>query len=295
MNRIGAWMNNTLFLETPGKINLYLEVKRRMTSGFHEIRTVFYPVDLCDRVTLSFNDSGVIRCHCSDESVPGDERNLAVKAALLYFRTAGIPCPGLEIRILKRLPVSGGMGSGSSDAGAVLRLLQQHYCGALTEQSLHEIALSIGSDVPFFLNTVPSLGGGRGEELTPLEKVSAFSLPLLLIPGSFPVSAAWAYSHWRESVQTPPSGGETPEELIRALQEKDFERAGALLRNDLAGCVLEKFPLLRILERQVGETAGHVLLSGSGPTLFILYTDFAARDRAWEILRNRNIPVIKTS
>ena len=161
MNRVYALMN-TLFLETPGKINLYLEVKRKMASGFHEILTVFYPVDLCDRVTLNFDGSGRIRCQCSEESVPTDERNLAVKAALLYFQAAGIECPGLEIRILKRLPVSGGMGSGSSDAGAVLRLLQQRYNGALDGASLGRIALSIGSDVPYFLNPVPALGRGRG-------------------------------------------------------------------------------------------------------------------------------------
>lgn len=292
MNRVYALMN-TLFLETPGKINLYLEVKRKMDSGFHEILTVFYPVDLCDRVTLNFDGSGRIRCQCSEESVPTDERNLAVKAALLYFQAAGIECPGLEIRILKRLPVSGGMGSGSSDAGAVLRLLQQRYNGALDGASLGRIALSIGSDVPYFLNPVPALGQGRGEELTPLEKISVFSLPLLLIPGAFPVSAAWAYTHWREAVRSPVCG--SSEELISSVQKKDFASVGKLLRNDLAGCVLEKFPLLRILERQVRETSGHVLLSGSGPTLFALYKDFAARDRAWEELRNKNIPAVKTS
>ena len=286
---------NTLFLETPGKINLYLEVKGKMASGYHEILTLFYPVSLCDQVTLQFNDSGRISCSCTEPSVPVDERNLAVRGAMLYYQAAGLTCPGLEIRIIKRLPVAGGMGSGSSDAGAVLRLLQQHCNGALEDAVLKRIALEIGSDVPFFLNAVPSMGGGRGEELSPVEKVSAFSLPLLLLPGSFPVSAAWAYGHWRESVTEPVPGSETPEELIRALQEKDFERAGTLLRNDLACCVLEKFPLLRILEREVRETSGHVLLSGSGPTLFALYKDFAARDRAWEYLRGKNIHAVKTS
>lgn len=284
---------DNLFLETPGKINLYLEIKGKMVSGYHELLTLFYPVDLCDRVSLHFTSSGGICCSCSDPSVPADERNLACKAAMLYFQEAKLPCSGLEIRIVKRLPVSGGMGSGSSDAGAVLRLLQKYTNGALKQEKLKRLALSIGSDVPFFLNPVPSEGRMQGEELTALEKVGAYSLPLLLIPGMFPISASWAYAHWRSSVEIRENASMTS--LVHALQQKDFELAGRFLRNDLAGCVMEKFPLLRILEQQVRETSGSVLLSGSGPTLFALYKDFASRDRAWEILREQKINAVKTS
>lgn len=284
---------NEFFLETPGKINLYLEVKGKMVSGYHELLTLFYPVALCDRVTLRFNDSGRITCSCTHPGVPSDERNLAVKAALLYFQTAQIPCSGLEILIEKNLPISGGMGSGSSDAGAVLRLLQEYTSFALEKPELARIALAVGSDVPFFLDPVPSEGRGQGEILSPLEKITSFSLPLLLIGGSFPISAAWAYAHWRD-VPLENVSRSMPE-LVQALQAKDFVAAGTMLRNDLEGCVMAKFPLLSILKKRILETEGSVLLSGSGPTLFALYKDFSTRDQAYEYLQKQMIHVIKTS
>lgn len=280
---------DSLALETPGKINLYLKVEGRRADGWHDLLTVFYPVPgLSDRITLSFGGEGV-RIVCDAPGVPLDRGNLAVKAVEGYYAAAGSPVPGLEIRIEKHLPVAGGMGGGSSDAGAVLRLLQAAEA-KLTPEQLAHAALEIGSDVPYFLNPVPSIGRGRGEILTPVDLPA--DLPLLLVPGCFPVSAGWAFRHWR-----PEGMYSGPDELIGRLQARDFAAAGALLRNDLESAVVRKFPLLSMIADGFRRTGGAPRMSGSGPTMFALYPDPASRDRACEVLAEdfsgHRIPVLK--
>ena len=270
-------MADRFVLETPGKINLFLEIKGKRVDSWHELLTLFYPLPgLSDRVGLRFGgDEGEIRLTCSAPGVPLDGENLMVKAARAFFAAAGRPCPGLELSLEKHLPVAGGMGGGSSDAGAVLRLLQKHSGIVLPPEKLAAAALSAGSDVPFFLDPAPSVGRGRGEVLSPVAIPA--DLPLLLIPGIFPISAAWAYAHWRE---VPPKDPPALDDLLERLAAGDCAGAGKLLRNDLEGAVLRKFPLLKLLTELLRDSGGAPLLSGSGSTLFALYPDKSVRDRA---------------
>ena len=263
-------------LETPGKINLFLQVIGKRPDSWHELLTVFYPIrSLSDRVKITFGGAG-IRVRCSVPGVPLNGDNLAVKAVLAFYAAAGQPCPDMEIELVKMLPAAGGMGGGSSDAGAVLRLLQQNSACPLSAEKLAEVALLIGSDVPYFLNPVPAVGRGRGEILTPVSLPE--NLPLLLIPGSFPVSAAWAYAHWKDIPRTCEAD---PDTLLKLLAAGDFAAAGKHLYNDLEPAALRKFPLLAILTDLLRGSGGFPLMSGSGPTLFALYPDFEARDRAF--------------
>ena len=272
-------MLNPFTLETPGKINLFLEIKGKRADSWHELLTLFYPVRrLFDRVELSFGGNG-IQVECSLPGIPVNEENLAGKAAAAFFAAAGKPCPGMTIRLEKHLPAAGGMGGGSSDAGAVLRLLQMYSGICLTSERLAETALSIGSDVPFFLNPEPAVGRGRGEILTPVELPE--NLPLLLIPGCFPISAAWGYRHWKDVEQTRCSN---LDDLLKTLASGDFAGAGMLLRNDLEPAALRKFPLLKRFSELLRESGGAPLMSGSGSTMFALYPDFVRRDQAFEFL-----------
>ena len=274
-------MMKTYSRQTPGKINLFLEIKGKRPDSWHEILTLFYPVTaLSDRVELSFGGEG-IRIECPASGVPLNEDNLMVKAVKAFYAAAGRPCPGITIRLEKNLPVAGGMGGGSSDAGAVLNLLQQHSGIELSPEKLAAAALSVGSDVPFFLNPVPSVGRGRGELLQ--ETALPENLPLLLIPGVFPISAAWGYRHWQD---VPRSGRYELDALLKALAAGDYAAAGGLLCNDLEGAAVRKFPLLARFFGLLRESGGAPLMSGSGSTVFALYRGFAERDRAFEGLKN---------
>ena len=268
------------FLQTPGKLNLYLEIKGKRPDSWHELLTLFYPVGaLSDRVEIRFGGEG-IRIECSFPGVPLNEDNLMAKAVKAFYAAAGEPCPGMEIIMEKNIPVAGGMGGGSSDAGAVLTLLQKYSGVELAPEKLAQAALSVGSDVPFFLDPVPSIGRGRGEIL---QKVNLPDrLPLLLIPGVFPISAAWAYLHWQD---VPRSGEYDLEKLLHMLASGDHAGAGRLLCNDLQGAAVRKFPLLARFSELLRDSGGAPLMSGSGSTMFALYPDFAGRDRAFENLK----------
>ena len=274
-------MMKTYSRQTPGKINLFLEIKGKRPDSWHEILTLFYPVgSLSDRVELSFGGEG-IRVECPAPGVPLNEDNLMAKTAKAFYAAARQPCPGMTIRLEKNLPVAGGMGGGSSDAGAVLNLLQQHSGVALSPEKLAAVALSVGSDVPFFLNPVPSVGRGRGEILQ--EAALPENLPLLLIPGVFPITAAWGYRHWQD---VPRSGRYELDALLKVLAAGDCAAAGGLLCNDLEGAAVRKFPLLALFFGLLRESGGAPLMSGSGSTVFALYRGFAERDRAFEGLKN---------
>ncbi|MEN9358607.1 MAG: 4-(cytidine 5-diphospho)-2-C-methyl-D-erythritol kinase [Verrucomicrobiota bacterium] len=261
-------------LSTPGKINLFLDVTGRRADGYHDIETLFLPVPgLCDRVELSPSTRPGLTLVCEAEGVPCDERNLAWKAAEAYFRQAGRPLPALQLRIDKKLPVAGGMGGGSSDAAAVLRLLNQEH-GQLSDAELHHIALAIGADVPFFLDPRPASASGIGEVLRPIPKNG--SLFLVFAFSAFPIPAAWAYKNRLGPFRSAPRPFEG---LLQALAAGDTAGVAAHLHNGLAPAIRRKFPLLEKVRRDL--VAGGCLaaeVSGSGPTVFGIAPDAAAAE-----------------
>lgn len=263
---------------TPSKINLFLHITGQRSDGYHELEMLFYPLrEPADTVTLSRTSGSGITLRTDRADIPADGRNLCVKALLAFCRAAGIKPEGFEITLEKTIPVAAGMGGGSSDAAAVLRLLQQQYPARLTEIQLAEIALSLGADVPFFLNPVPAAAGGIGEKLTPLADMPP-ELPILIDAPGFPVSAKWAYKNKRKV--SPPAPGQMAE-LIKKLRDRDFAAAADLMHNDLEDAVFEKFPILEKRKADLlSAGACRVMMTGSGPTLFAMFDSFAARDRA---------------
>jgi len=153
----------SLTLSAPGKVNFGLRILGRRADGYHRLESLFLPIDLADTLQLSLRARpGISLTLAGDsEGVPGDERNLAVRAAGAFLAEAGSD-RGVEIRLEKRLPAPGGLGGGSSDAGAVLRGLEELMPGAVSRARLGSLALRLGADVPFFLAPAPALVGGVG-------------------------------------------------------------------------------------------------------------------------------------
>ena len=246
------------------KINLYLRVDGRLPSGYHGITSVMLPVpELCDTVTVDPSPDGQLHMHCSDSSLPTDNRNLCVRAATAFAESATLD-PHWTIRLEKRLPIAAGLGGGSSDAAAVLGLLNTLHEQPLTSEQLHSLAVRLGADVPFFLNPLPCLATGIGDRLQPIPAASPMGV-ILANPG-FPISARWAYAHW-QSASRP--AAPSPETILSTLAEGDLSSIAAALHNDLEHCAFRKFPVLDIL-REAMFDAGclGVHLSGSGPTLY---------------------------
>ena len=162
----------TLHEQAWAKLNISLDVAERRADGYHDMTMVMQTVSLCDEAEIRFNDTGRVLAKTNLSFVPGDARNLAVKAALSYLHASGNDGQGMLITLNKKVPVGAGMGGGSSDAAAVLRALNRHYA-AFSPQELETLSAEVGSDVPFCVRGGTALATGRGEKLESLPDMPA--------------------------------------------------------------------------------------------------------------------------
>ena len=150
------------------KLNLFLDILRRLDNGYHSLFMIMQSVSLYDTVEVSLSHSGKIVVSCSDPSLPSDERNIAYKAAELFFSRAGIEDHGVNIAITKRIPNAAGLAGGSADAAAVLYALNRLFDCRLSETELLKAGAAVGADVPFCLTGGTRLAQNTGEVLSVL-------------------------------------------------------------------------------------------------------------------------------
>ena len=255
-------MTQTLSIDTPSKVNIFLSIKNKMSNGYHEIETIFLPLhDINDKIIICFDSKNGIHITSDNESIPLSSANLCYKAAEAYAHESKIT-PSWNINIEKNIPIAAGMGGGSSDAAAVLVLLQKYHNNILSKKQLNSIALKLGADVPYFLNPVPAIGKGVGEKLKPIPIASG--LYIVILAPQFPVTAAWAYKNY-----TPANYKTDPNTVIECLTSGDWEKLGTLMYNDLAEALYKKFPVLKIFKENLLEAGViNAEITGSGPTLF---------------------------
>jgi len=158
----------TLYEGAFAKINLTLDVQNKREDGYHNIKSIMQTISIRDDIEIDVDTGKPWKLLCSEEGVPTDSTNLAWKAAEVFFQQLGKTCDGLEIRILKRIPMQAGLGGGSADAGAVLRALNRHYGSPLSIYALAELGSLVGSDVPFCTLCGTAMVEGRGERLRKL-------------------------------------------------------------------------------------------------------------------------------
>ena len=158
------------------KLNISLDVTAKRPDGYHDMLMVMQTVTLCDSVLVELNSSGMSSAYSNLRFIPGDERNLAVRAALKFFEAAGMDGAGAKITLDKHIPVGAGMAGGSSDAAAVLRALNRLCGGRFSCAELESIAADIGSDVAFCVAGGTALAKGRGEKLTVLPPLPECSI-----------------------------------------------------------------------------------------------------------------------
>jgi len=158
----------TLYEGAFAKINLTLDVLDKRSDGYHDIKSVMQTVSIRDDIEIDVDTGMPWVLRCDKEGIPTDARNLAWKAAEVFFEQTKLKTSGLEIRITKRIPMEAGLGGGSADAGAVLRALNRHYGDPLSLFALAELGSLVGSDVPFCTLCGTALVEGRGERLQKL-------------------------------------------------------------------------------------------------------------------------------
>jgi len=261
---------DTLTLSAPAKINYLLDVTGKRPDGYHDLRMIMQRVDLCDKITLTLTDTSDINVSCPSKGAPDGPGNIAWRAAraLLDRAESGV---GVNIEIIKNIPVAAGLGGGSSDAASVLMGLNELLQLGLSDQHLMEIGGTLGADVPFFIFKKTALAEGVGDKLTPLPGMPKCWI-LLVNPGVH-VSTAWVY----RSLQLT-SGGEL-NKLPKFFESIDD--VVSILSNDLESVTIPAFPVIAdIKSRLMDLGAAGSMMSGSGPTVFGVFKSFDAAEAA---------------
>jgi len=256
--------------ESPCKVNLLLNILGRRPDGFHELETVMHPVHCCDHLAFSRAGQG-IQLSCSDPGLPTDSRNLVHRAATSFLQAARIS-EGVRIHLEKKLPQAAGLGGGSGNAATTLLGLSELFGQPLAPEALHPIAATLGSDIPFFLQTRPALATGRGEKIASFDFFPALrgAVFLLIHPG-FGISTAWAYQNLARFPAALTGNPGRAARLVHLLQSADLSQAGAEFYNSLEAPALEKYPLLAMFQEFLrANGAPAALMSGSGSTTFAM-------------------------
>jgi 4-diphosphocytidyl-2-C-methyl-D-erythritol kinase len=255
---------------SPCTVNLLLNILGKRSDGFHELESVFYPVKIFDQLSFETGGSG-IQLDCGAADLPTDSRNLVYRAAAAFQSATGIT-DGLRISLNKHVPLAAGLGGGSANAAVTLLGLNEMFGKPLSADLLSEIAASLGSDVPFFLQTNPALATGRGERIQSLDFPPALTgACFLLVHPGFGVPTAWAYQNLARFPGDQNGRPGRAKELAETLRGGSIEDVGRQFYNSLEAPVFEKYPLLAIMrEFFVEQGAVGALMSGSGSTVFAL-------------------------
>lgn len=265
-----------LTLLAPAKINLGLHVLRKRTDGYHDIETVLHRIAWADTITLRPADH--LEMTCSDPELPTDTDNLCLQAAHRLAKRLGTS-KGASIHLEKRVPYGAGLGGGSSDAATTLRGLVQLWDTGVARETLHEVAATIGSDVPFFLLEAPAAyATGRGDRLTPLhgDTSDPFRMPYTVAVVAPPVYIATPDAYRRV---TPNDTDRL--DLRETVASMDVGRWRAELGNDFEAPIANAYPSVgaaRDLLHDHG--ADYVSLSGSGAAVYGVFTAPAQAEAA---------------
>lgn len=271
-----------LGLKAYGKINLGLDVLRKREDGYHDVRMIMQTVGIFDRIDLIWKPDPGIQVETNLYYLPNNENNLVYKAAKLLMDEFHIT-HGVMIRLKKFIPVAAGMAGGSSDAAAVLFGVNKMFGLGLTTRDLMDRGVKIGADVPFCILRGTALSEGIGEVLTPLPPVPQCQV-LIAKPG-ISVSTKFVYENLHANDLRPDQHPDI-DGIVTAIRQKDLYGIADKLGNVLETVTVREYPVIQeIKDKMMDYGAVGSLMSGSGPTVFGLFTSPRAAGEAYEELR----------
>ena len=265
------------------KINLFLRVTGRRSNGYHELDSIFLPLSLADEIRLEIRAASapLVTVNCNLVELGRSTDNLASRAARSFMNEFDLVAD-VSIDLEKRIPVGAGLGGGSSDAATVLCMMA---AGAQliddeASRKLRRIALSLGADVPFFLDPQPSRVTGIGERIAALEGVP--SLPIVIAVPPFEVSTAAIF----RSLEPTGWSGAAPDEHLEAMRRGEI--SPELLVNDLAAVAIAQFPEIRRLKGLLEDSGARAAqMSGSGGAVFGVFDSTEEAEGAATKIRKR--------
>jgi len=289
-----------LVLNSYAKLNLYLEVLGKRKDSYHNIQTLFERIGLSDKIILKSRRDKKIRIICNARQVPKDNTNLCYRSAKL-LQDGFKANKGVDIKIIKRIPVGAGLGGGSSNAAATLLGLNKIWGLALSRAKLVALAKKIGSDVPFFIYDRPfAEGTSRGDRIRPMPALNKVRLWHILIVPGIKVSTPLIYRKWdvRTFKLTRPKY--SVKILTSAIRKKGPELTGGVLFNSLEQVSAKLYPqITHIKERLKEKGIKSILMSGSGPAVFgivssgkeavSLSRQLKGENKFWQVFATRTI------
>jgi len=278
-----------LALKAPAKINWFLEVCGLREDGYHDIKSLIQKVTLYDILTFLPSNELILK---TDLLIPS-EQNLVYKAVALLRRECGVD-KGVEIHLKKNIPVSAGLGGGSSDAASTLLGLNEMWSLGLSVDELCLLAESLGADIPFFLHGPLAFVEGRGERITVLK--ASESIDILLVKPSVAVSTKWAYEAFDQNSKLTNRVNKIDNinRLIHAITETGINKETNFF-NDLESVIIKNFPVIaEIKALLLREGAIFSLMSGSGSTVFGVFDSKERAETASKVFKDCWTVVVKT-
>ncbi len=260
-----------MVIKSYAKINLFLLVNGLRKDGYHSIKTIFERIDLHDKIIIKSRRDRKIKLTSSSRDIPLDSSNLVFRSARLLQEKFHIN-KGLDIKIIKRIPVGAGLGGGSSNAASVLLGLNKLWKLKLTPEILAGFAKKVGSDAAFFIyNCRFAQASGRGDKIRPLNQFKDLNLWHILVVPKLHVSTPLIYREWDRMAAEKP-GLTAPKYDVKiltlALEKKDSKGVSAALFNSLEPVTFSLYPQVKRIKQGLSQFGlSSVLMSGSGPAV----------------------------
>lgn len=264
-------------LLSPAKINLYLQVTGKRDDGYHELIMLMSAISLYDKIRIE-TDKNEYSLKCPHPDVPENESNIALRAAILFRERLGSGRP-VSIHLEKNIPVGAGLGGGSSNAATVLKGLNVHYDYPFSDDALLEMGAELGSDVPFFIHSKPAWAVGRGEKIVCIENIACYKV-IVLFPGVH-VSTPAVYKKLNFGLT------KNEKKIKSPLLNKGLVDPINHLFNDLEEPAIEICSEIKNLKDVLSiHGAEGILMSGSGSSVFGLYSETSAAKEAYDTLKS---------
>lgn len=263
-------------LKAMAKVNLGLDVVRRMENGYHQVKMIMQTVDLYDELTFERTEKGIC-LEVDNRRLPADDRNLVFRTARLISEHYSFP-GGVRITLKKRIPMAAGMAGGSSDAAAAFHGLNRLFSLGMDTEQMKKLAVKIGADVPFCIEGGTMRAEGIGEILTRLPKVP--DAYVAVAKPDIGVSTKYVYENLHvERISHHPD----IDSVEAAIRRHDLDGMCEYMENILETVTERKYPVIAQIKEKFKENgAVTALMSGSGPTVFGIFKDKKAAEYACE-------------
>ena len=267
-------------LTAPAKVNLALDILDTRPDGYHDMKMVMQTISLCDTVFVE-ETAADFELRTDGDFIPAGKKTLEQRAAEAFFEAAGLPVPGLRVTLEKATPAYAGLGGGSADVAALLRILRTAYAPEMSTGELERIGFAVGSDMPFCIHGGTCLAEGRGEVLTDLPPLPDCWFVLCKPDFGIPTPSLFARVDGGELTRRPDIDG-----MRLALEAGDLAGVAAQLGNVFEEVLPEEYnEVFTIKKRLLDLGALNAAMSGSGPTVFGIFAEQETARSAAAVLK----------